>query len=307
MFFVVMFIHGTVDGQKPDYNTLVGNYIQRYSDVAVREMMLYRIPASVTLAQGIIESRAGQSPLATEANNHFGIKCHKDWFGKTYYQNDDVPNDCFRKYDNPEESFRDHSYILTQRNRYQALFDLDVDDYRGWAKGLKLAGYATNPQYAELLIKTIENYGLFKYDNGNFQTAFDDNLSEDISSLAWLSRFEVIGDGPNHRKRYVNNELKLTVTRPGDYIEAIARDFDIPVNRLIRYNDLPERPVVTSGQIIYLEPKRRKAASSAHRIQPGETSYQVSQIYGIKLKVLLKRNNLSHGIEPAPGTILILR
>jgi len=306
---VFIFCNGQMIGQQSDYNTLVRNYIQRFSDVAVKEMMLYRIPASVTLAQGIIESNAGQSRLATEANNHFGIKCHKDWYGKTYYQDDDVPNECFRKYDIPEESFRDHSYILTQRNRYQVLFDLDVDDYRGWAKGLKSAGYATNPQYAELLIKTIENYGLYNYDNGNFQAAFGDSLSggDDLSRLEWISRFEVIGEGPNHRKLYVNNELKLTITKKGDYIEAIARDFDVGVNRLIRYNDLPKQPVITQGQIIYLEHKRRKAASKVHKVQSGETSYQLSQIYGIKLKLLQKRNNLLPGIEPVPGTILILR
>jgi len=300
--------HLTV-GQKPDYNTLVRNYIQRFSDVAVKEMMQYRIPASVTLAQGIIESNAGQSRLSVDANNHFGIKCHNDWYGKTYYQDDDGPNECFRKYDSPEESFHDHSYILTQRNRYQTLFDLDVDDYRGWAKGLKSAGYATNPQYAELLIKTIESYGLYNYDNGNLQAAFGDTLtgSDDFARMAWLSRFELIGEGPNHRKLYVNNELKLTVTKKGDYIEAVARDFDISVKLLIKYNDLPEQPVVTQGQIIYLEPKRRKAASKSHKLQPGENSYQISQIYGIKLHLLQKRNNLSPGIEPVPGTVLILR
>jgi len=298
-----------VIGQGSDYNTMVRNYINRFSDIAVKEMILYRIPASVTLAQGIIESNAGQSRLAVAANNHFGIKCHNDWFGKKYYQDDDVADECFRKYDNPEESFRDHSYILTQRNRYQALFNLDVDDYRGWAKGLKSAGYATNPQYAELLIKTIENYALYNFDSGNFQTAFGDTLeeSEDISRLALLSRFEIIGEGPNHRRLYMNNNLKLTITKKGDYIEAISRDFDIPVRRLIRYNDLPEQPVITQGQIIYLESKRRKSASKVHKVQAGENSYQISQLYGIKLHLLRQRNNLSRGTEPVPGTVLILR
>jgi len=307
LFLAIMFIHDPVNGQKPDYNTLVRNYIQRFSDVAIKEMMLYRIPASITLAQGIIESNAGQSQLATLANNHFGIKCHKDWFGKTYYQDDDAPNECFRKYDDPEESFRDHSYILTQRHRYQALFDLEADDYRGWAKGLKLAGYATNPQYAELLIKTVENYGLFKFDQSNYQNSFTDSLIEDLSKPEWISRFEVIGEGPNRRKLYVNNELKFTVTRAGDYIEAISRDFDISVNRLIKYNDLPKQPVVTEGQIIYLEPKRRKSTSNVHIVQPGETSHQISQIYGIRLKILQKRNNISTGVKLIPGTILKLR
>ena len=305
LIFVV--IQGPVKGQKTDYNTLVKNYIQRFSDIAIKEMMLYRIPASITLAQGIIESNAGQSELATLANNHFGIKCHKDWSGKTYFQDDDVVNECFRKYEDPEESFRDHSYFLTRRDRYQPLFNLDVDDYRGWAKGLKSAGYATNPRYAELLIKTIENYGLFRFDRGNFQEAFGDSLIDGLSKPGWLSRFEMAGEGPNHRKLYINNELQLTVTRAGDYIESISGDFDISVNRLIKYNDLPKQPVITEGQIIYLEPKRRRSSSKAHTVKAGETIHQISQIYGIKLKMLQRRNHLSPGTDPVPGTTLILR
>ncbi|MEI6456093.1 MAG: glucosaminidase domain-containing protein [bacterium] len=295
--------------QKPDYNTLVKNYIKRFSGVAAKEMMLYRIPASITLAQGIIESNAGQSRLAVDANNHFGIKCQKDWSGKTYYQDDDAPNECFRKYDTPWESFRDHSYFLTQRSRYKALFDLDVTDYREWAKGLKAAGYATNPQYADLLIKTIENYELYRFDNASFQGTFGDTLSgrNDLDKLAWISNFEVVGEGPNHRKIYSNNGLKLTITRPGDYIEAISADFGIPVKQLVKYNDFPRQPVVSQGEIIYLESKRRKAASDVHLVKKGETAYRISQIYGIKLKVLERKNKLVEGVNPAQGSLLILR
>jgi hypothetical protein len=295
--------------QKPDYNTLVRNYIQRFSGVAAKEMMLYRIPASITLAQGIIESNAGQSRLAVEANNHFGIKCQKDWSGKTYYQDDDAPNECFRKYETPWESFRDHSYFLTQRSRYKALFDLEVSDYRGWAKGLKAAGYATNPQYAELLIRTIENFELYLYDNASFQGTFGDTLSDgnNLDRLAWISNFEVVGEGPNHRKIYSNNGLRLTITRPGDYIEGISGDFGIPVKQLTKYNDLPKQPVISQGQIIYLEAKRRKAASDVHLVKNGETAHHISQIYGIKLKVLERKNNLAEGVNPAPGSLLVLR
>ena len=297
-----------LSAQKPDYNTLVKGYIRKFADVAAKEMMLYRIPASITLAQGIIESNAGQSRLAMEANNHFGIKCQKDWFGKTFHQDDDAPNECFRKYDSPIESFRDHSYFLTQRSRYKSLFDLDVTDYRGWANGLKSAGYATNPKYADLLIKTIENFELYRYDNANFQGVFGDSLSGDNPDrLAWIGNFEVAGEGPNHRMIFSNNGLKLTITRPGDYIEAIAKDFGIAVSQLIRYNDLSKNPVIKQGEVIYLEGKRRKAASEVHVVKRGESAHQISQMYGIKLKVLQRKNKLAAGIDPAPGSLLVLR
>ena len=130
-------------------------YIQTYKDIAIREMKTHKIPASITLAQGLLESGAGNSALAREAKNHFGIKCHKGWEGDTYYMDDDEKNECFRKYKNPEESFKDHSEFLCGRSRYAALFDLDITDYEGWAKGLKAAGYATNPKYAQLLIDRI--------------------------------------------------------------------------------------------------------------------------------------------------------
>ena len=142
----------------------------------------YRIPASITLAQGIYESNAGKSRLATEANNHFGIKCHKEWTGKTFIQDDETKNECFRKYDNPEESFRDHSYFLTQRDRYKDLFKLDITDYKGWASGLKEAGYATNPQYPEKLINTIETFSLNKFDVADFSQFFCDSIRRNVDS-----------------------------------------------------------------------------------------------------------------------------
>jgi len=307
---VMLFMTGNaIRAQKTDYPILVKNYIQQFSNIAIREMMLYRIPASITLAQAILESKAGQSRLALEANNHFGIKCHNDWYGKTMYQDDDKQKECFRKYDTPQESFRDHSYILTQRDRYKNLFNLDVSDYRGWAKGLKSAGYATNPQYAEQLIRVIEDYGLTQFDNANFQVSFGDSLSnlDDYSKLAWISRFEVIGEGPNHRKIFVNNELQLVVTRRGDNLERISADFDISVKRLMKYNDMSGFSAVKPGQIIYLEPKRRKGAAKVHVMQPGETVHQISQLYGIKMKMLIKRNHLFTGLEPVKGQVLMLR
>jgi len=292
--------------QKVDFATTVQNYVGQFSEVAIQEMMIYRIPASITLAQGIIESRAGQSRMAIEANNHFGIKCHKEWLGKTFYQEDDTPNDCFRKYDSPQESFRDHSYFLTQRERYRGLFKLDLSDYRGWAQGLQSAGYATNPAYAEILIRTIEKYGLSQYDKGNFTPVLTTD-DHDFSNLAWLKNLEVFGEGPNHRTVYVNNQLQLTIVRQGDNIDRLAKDFGVSSRRLKKFNDLPAYGSLLAGQIIYLEPKRRNGASTAHIVRNGESLHQISQLYGVKLKVLQRRNNLQPGMEVSAGKVLRLR
>ncbi len=305
----MVFFAGQAISQQTDYNTQVQSYIQKYRDIAVKEMMVYRVPASITLAQGILESNVGRSNLASQANNHFGIKCHKEWFGKTYYQDDDLPNECFRKYDNPIESFRDHSYFLTQRDRYKGLFDLDVTDYRGWANGLQSAGYATNPKYAEKLIQTIETFTLYKFDNANFMTAFGD-LMDDLDNpakQAWLRKFIVIKKGPNNRNIFENNRLQMTIARKEDNVYLLARDFDISVDHLLSYNDLPYATALRPGQIVYLESKRRKGAAENHLVQKGETLYTISQLYGIKLKLLYKRNDLREGVEPAAGMVLSLR
>lgn len=306
LFVLVCLIGFQAQAQKPDYTATVQAYIKQYREMAIQEMLIYRIPASITLAQGIIESRAGLSPMAVEANNHFGIKCHQQWYGKTFYQRDDYDNECFRKYDSPRESYRDHSYFLTQRERYKGLFKLDVSDYKGWAKGLQSAGYATNPVYADLLIKTIEKYGLYQYDKGSFQSPFA-SATDDLLNSAWLQSLEVFGVGPNNRTVYVNNDLQLTIARQGDDISSLARDFGVGIKKLRKFNDLPEYSSAVPGQIFYLEPKRRKGASAAHVVRAGETLQQISQLYGIKLNVLIHRNKLRSGVEPQPGKVLKLR
>ncbi|MEI7500072.1 MAG: glucosaminidase domain-containing protein [Bacteroidota bacterium] len=309
LFSCLVFFAGQISAQQNDYNILVNGYIQKYKDIAVKEMMVYRVPASITLAQGILESNVGRSQLATQANNHFGIKCHKEWSGKTFYQADDLPNECFRKYDNPIESFRDHSYFLTQRDRYKGLFNLDVSDYKGWAKGLQSAGYATNPSYAVKLIQTIETFSLFRFDNANFITVFGDIL-EDLDNpekQEWLRKFIVVKKGPNNRNIFENNRLRMIISRKDDNLYIIARDFDISVNHLLSYNDLHIATALKPGQIVYLESKRRKGAAESHIVQKGETLYTISQLYGIRLKMIYKRNDLSEGVEPAKGMVLKLR
>ncbi|MEI7982589.1 MAG: glucosaminidase domain-containing protein [Bacteroidota bacterium] len=307
--FVVVFVHFIADGQQSDFNEHIKQYIETYKAIAIEEMKVYRIPASITLAQGIHESRAGQSPLAVNANNHFGIKCHKDWFGKTYYEHDDDPNECFRKYDNPLESFRDHSYFLSQRDRYKGLFTLEITDYKGWARGLKSAGYATNPKYAENLIRLIETFSLYQYDQPGFIGAdlTHDHDLDDPAAHEWLRRFMLYAIGPNNRRVYSNNELQMTIARREDNLKTLSRDFRIPVKRLMKYNDLKNESALEPGQIVYLEPKRRKAAVATHAKSAGESLYHISQFYGIKLKMVYKRNKLRELMEPSPGSILKLR
>ena len=244
--------------QNNDYEAIVRIYIDKFKDIAISEMKDYGIPASITLAQGILESNAGRSKLATEANNHFGIKCHTDWQGATYIQDDETKNECFRKYDSPEESFRDHSLFLTTRDRYKMLFDLDINDYAAWANGLRAAGYATNPQYPEKLISTIERFSLQRYDTEG--------------AIAWMQKknagilpsappkYELFAEGPAGRDVYVNNGLQFIIYREHDNMAAIANDFGIKSSKISKWNDLESNAHPVPGQMLYIEPKKRKSA-----------------------------------------------
>lgn len=296
--------------QTTAYETQVRQYIETYKEIAVREMMVYRIPASITLAQGIYESNAGKSPLATEANNHFGIKCHKEWTGKTFIQDDETKNECFRKYDNPEESFRDHSFFLTLRDRYKNLFTLDITDYKGWAKGLKEAGYATNPQYPEKLIKTIETYGLDKYDITDYSQFFGDSIkaAPDSSGKIFQPKtFEVFAEGPGSRTVFINNGLQFIILRKNDNLRKVAAAFKVSERKILKWNDLGKGSSLAIGQIVYLENKKQKGAASFHLVKATETMYTISQLYGIQLKYLYKRNAIKPGQLLKTGQKLLLR
>ena len=295
--------------QQSDYKSRVILYIIQYREIAVREMGISHIPASITLAQGILESNAGQSDLARDANNHFGIKCHKEWAGETMYKDDDKPNECFRKYKTAEESFHDHSSFLIQRDRYKLLFRLKTTDYKGWAEGLKKAGYATSPTYAEKLIKTIETFGLEKLDHGDFGIAYVDSLNkkaDENQANPWADRFTLVSTTSDRHQVYTNNNLKLTVVRKNDDLERISQSFNLSVRKLMRYNDMTNQHLAP-GQIIYLESKRRKAMNVSHKVQQGETLWQISQVFGIKLKMLYKRNHIPKGEEPMAGQLILLR
>lgn len=292
----------------------VKEYILKYKDISVEKMKEYGIPASITLAQGILESGNGNSRLARKANNHFGIKCH-GWRGRKFYQDDDAKNECFRKYRNPEESYRDHSLFLTNRSRYAALFTLNIRDYKGWAHGLKKAGYATNPRYPQLLIRIIEEHQLYLLDRGQ-DIAFTNNSingkkpSEVVLPVAKheLHPSTVVKEiGPNERKIYENNGVKFIYARKGDDFEKIADDFNIYTWQVYKYNELEKDDKLLKDQVIYLEKKRNRAEKKYHVVQEGETMYYISQLYAVKLKKLYRKNNMEENMEPLTGQKLRLR
>ena len=297
--------------QNPGYNEAIRLYIDKYRDIAVKEMMVYRIPASITLAQGIFESNAGKSKLAVEANNHFGIKCHKEWNGKTYFQDDETKNECFRKYDTPEESFRDHSSFLKQRERYRSLFTLNPTDYKAWAHGLKKAGYATNPKYAELLIKHIERYQLYRFDNPNFSMAFEDSIKNksDTSDQkkAKARQLKIISQGPGNHVIYAVNGVSLIIAMKGDTWESVSKQFSLSERKLFKCNDLKNNARLVPGQMVFLEMKRKKGAAAFHLVDQGETMYTIAQTEGIQLKHLYKKNKMKPGTPVKPGKKLLLR
>jgi hypothetical protein len=280
------------------------SYIERYKDVAVAQMLHYRIPASITLAQGLLESGAGLSPLATQSNNHFGIKCGGTWTGPTTYKDDDAQGECFRKYKDPMESYEDHSLFLVNRQRYAPLFALSPKDYRGWAQGLKQAGYATNPAYAQNLINIIEQYNLDRFD--------DFALGQQAPFQPSRPGFIPVGpqSGWEHTI-FKNNNNYYLVARDGDTFKQIAAETGVSVRKLIRYNELYKDYVLRQGDIIYMEKKHRKAErvyrNHPHIVNAGESLYTISQEYGIRLKYLYRMNHLDKEYMPKAGDVLRVR
>ena len=251
-------------------------------------MNLYSIPASITLAQGILESGSGTSTLAVEANNHFGIKCHVDWFGPAVYHDDDEKNECFRKYQNVSESFRDHSIFLSQRGRYSFLFKLRKNDYKGWAKGLQKAGYATSKTYAKKLIRIIDEYDLSRYDRKKI-------------SKKNKKKFNIQDDYSLESKIYQKNYTKYILAKSGESYDDIAERLDIWLWELLKYNESENDRTLIEGEKVYLQPKRRKGTKPYHIVLANQTMYSISQLYGIKLKHLYKKNRMKEGSEPYVG------
>ena len=265
------------------------DYINRFAPMAMQQQAEFGIPASITLAQGILESGAGRSTLATQGNNHFGIKCHKDWEGEWMLRDDDKPNECFRVYDSPEESYRDHSLFL-KRSRYEPLFLLEVTDYQGWAKGLKKCGYATSPTYADKLISIIERYSLYTFD-----TPQGNNLDETVDFI----RTNLATNHPIRKSR----GLYYVVAFPGDSYAAIAKEFGLKEKNLKEYNDARNSKNIKEWEEVYLQPKNDTAPEGVNTVTIGvdETMRSVSQNYGVKLSTLKKLNKKA---KDRPGTVL---
>ena len=262
-------------------------YIDQYKEIAIEQMRKYHIPASITLAQGLLESGAGKSELARESNNHFGIKCHS-WDGKRTYHDDDEAGECFRVYKSVKDSYEDHSIFLATGSRYAFLFQFAETDYINWAHGLKRAGYATNPKYAEKLIEIIERYDLDRFDR------------EQNGKSRYL--------GPH--TPYIANDIVYIVARQGDTMLSIAEEFGISKRKLIAYNDLYRGYVPVKGDIIYLARKHRKAQKpyTQHVVEDGESMYMISQKYAVRLNRLYKMNDATPDTyAPMIGDVVKLR
>ncbi|MEX1191025.1 MAG: glucosaminidase domain-containing protein [Brumimicrobium sp.] len=299
--------------------TVVEKYIAEWKEVAVNQMIQHGIPASITMAQGILESGYGRSELAVKANNHFGIKCH-DWQGATIYKDDDKKDECFRKYNDATASFEDHSAFLTSRSRYAFLFELDKTDYKGWAKGLKKAGYATNPKYPKRLIDLIKKYDLSKLDKEgsiDFVELKEKNLksskkaeSNKGKSETTIKKMEVTAI--NSHKVYVNKDrTRYVIAKGGDTFYQISKEFGLNLRQLDRWNDFPPtKDILKEGDIVYIMSKRNKSKENITKVklEESEELWILSQRYGIKLKALMQINNIeSPDIEMNKGDIVFLK
>lgn len=283
---VVLILSVTHVSAQIKWNSAYQAYIDQYKDLAIEQMLKYNIPASITLSQGLLESGAGRSWLTKSSNNHFGIKCH-GWTGRRVFHDDDERGECFRAYDNPRQSFEDHSRFLATQSRYAQLFNYSRTDYKSWARGLKHCGYATNPQYASKLIQIIELYNLNQYDKAKkFDQFMVKHSTED--GVAPDGNFHVI-------KAY--NKNYYVIARKGDSFQSLSKELCIGKRKLAKYNERSYKEELAAGDVIYLKKKRKKATKEyknrPHIVQIGESMYLISQKYGIRLSSLYKKNHLS--------------
>ncbi len=316
-------------------------YIQRFAKLAVEEMEKYKIPASITLAQGLLETGGGQSRLAKEGNNHFGIKCKEEWTGRTMSHTDDAPNECFRVYNNPKESYEDHSKFLAYRKYYTNLFTLDMKDYKAWAHGLKKAGYATNPRYAYILISKIEKYRLNEFDDTNskevlytilkqypelqndkrfiasYEGVKKQEVAPTITKVKEVAEVKPVAPVKYEKspqellskilvRNHPNGGRKYVVIPANTDINFIANKFGIRESKLMMFNEL-ERPNLAQNDIIFLESKANSGNVSTYKIKAGETMRLVSQKFGIKLHKLLAKNRMNEDDIVKAGELIYLQ
>lgn len=278
-------------------------YINQWKDEAIKQMEKYGVPASIKLAQGILESADGNSMLARKANNHFGIKCH-GWNGPGVYKDDDAKNECFRKYKNAKESFDDHSQFLL-KPRYAQLFTYKTTDYKAWAHGLKKAGYATNPKYPQLLIRIIEENELYKYDRPQKgrQAAQPNNQKPTERGGAPTIDYAI-----GYAEMITDNGVKFVFAKSGDTYQSVADAINLSKWQLLKYNDAKGNRTLTEGERVYIKPKRNKAkGAEVHTATDGQTLREISQLHAVKLKRLVKYNNLSEDAQLKAGDQIRLR
>lgn len=291
LFFIATLAEAATQRKIPSYE----KYIKTYSALAIEQQKKYKIPASITLAQGLLESGAGQSNLARRSNNHFGIKCHSDWRGGRVYHDDDLRGECFRKYKRVEDSYEDHSKFL-KRSRYDRLFQLKITDYKGWARGLQKCGYATDRAYANKLIKVIEDYELYRYDTGKVHKL----TRQEKKKLKYPTVKYTI---------YRTYGLLYVYAKENDSFDQIAQNLDFPVKDLKKFNEVPEDFPLQKGDIVYIEKKKKKAdkPNYDHVVQVGESMHSIAQKYGIQIKSLYKMNKKDKDYVPEEGDVLKLR
>lgn len=316
----------------------IDSYISQYKNLAIAEMFRTGVPASITLAQGILETAGGQSDLAAVANNHFGIKCKNNWTGESMLHNDDAKNECFRKYPTVEDSYKDHSDFLKSRPNYAFLFKLDPTDYEGWAKGLKRSGYATNPNYAQSLIKLIVENNLQQYSlavlhnqdsidemlaintlNANdniISENNENNIQEEVVTPAVTVVLPIAKTVTNKysstpeyplNKIFTINDAKVIYAKAGTSLLALANYYNTALKKLIEYNDLEETEILSTNQLIFLEKKSKKGIKEIHIVEPNETMHDIAQKEGMQLSVIMEYNNLKKGMQPALGERIYLK
>ena len=311
-FLTAMSAYGKSDQEK---------YISQYAELAVKEMYRSGVPASITLAQGLLESGNGKSTLAVKGNNHFGIKCHKGWTGKSMRHDDDKKNECFRVYDSPEESFRDHSDFLRYRDRYSFLFDFRITDYKSWAHGLKKAGYATDPSYPQKLIRIIEEYDLHKYDRKSSRKHSEESSDEVIQQELPKSPSQIEQDVPLEesmreqfsfslsRPVYTRNRVPFVYAEEGDTYEILASLYGLFPREILKFNDVKDPSDLKPGDVVYLRTKKNRSAKGLdkHVMEEGETLAEISQRYAVKLSRIYKLNGFDQSYVPSEGEIIKLR
>jgi hypothetical protein len=327
--FAVLFfmVGGFVASAQPTVDVI--EYINTYKQLAMEEMKRTGIPASIKLAQGIHETYAGKSELVLKSNNHFGIKCKSYWTGKKVYHDDDARGECFRKYEEAADSYRDHSDFLKGGERYASLFRLDPEDYKAWATGLRKAGYATNPKYAPIIIKLIETYNLQQYSLiaiGKMKP--EDEIIASVPNPATETPAEVVvpviyqdpalevppaPEVPTITAvtyptgEFTINNTKVIFAKEGTLLLSIAQEFDIPLRRLLDYNDMKNEEVLVKDQLVYLQRKRKTGTNEIHIVSEGETLHDICQAEAIRLDSLLEYNHLQKTMQPAVGEKLYLQ